>query len=213
MPYLDLPSLDRPDAQLYIWSVMLAPHDESVRDQIRETFDAKCVRNVLPELDVITRTAPVDVVRRCFDMVAGALRAPQEQDLRRQLEAGAKDGGFAGNTFTYIMLAAKDGSDEHATLGAAFRAYVSVNDRRSSGTTLKRMWSKGMPVAHLWAAMATFRGLFEKPSASLLAQWLEKAEQMRVFGEAYVPLRAHEPLLDAEKTWKTRAAGTLAAAD
>lgn len=200
MPVLDLPDLHLPEAGLYLFSVMLYPHDAKRQSNYVEAFRAKAVLKVAGE-------NPYRVKREAVREVVAAAHAPRLEDTLKPVTPLCFGGTVAAQSLCWVLSCAER-SPAQASLLSARRALEpglrKTFRRGTSPANLKMVWKRYMPVAHFWMTLFAWRELWKESAGngSKLALWLALAEETRRLGEGFVPLRASTPVLDPTRTWK-----------
>ena len=202
MPELDL--LDSTGAlHLYafprLFSVMLFPTDDKLREQFREF-----ARRQAP-LEPSTSMAQPPPLYQVLDHARN-----------RYLTQGkpVERGGIAGEILVTIRQIHEHHLQVRPDEPSIAKTIVIVAARRKTGTSiLESAWSKFRSVAHLWAALVCvqlqasgsgFPREFDPSYLDSLPAFLALAEDMRRFGEG-VTTRSFtdsKPILPPEKTWR-----------
>jgi hypothetical protein len=207
MPYLDLDQLNGPHANLYLFSVMLAPGVAAVQRRLYDRFvghqDHLTIQQFRPLIehrhsvglrDFFTEDAHRKLDRMMInaapiDATAGSI----ELDCRRGLE----DGWFTGQVLSYCL-------DRRVSQEEAFRHFRGMVARGQSRTTQSDRWHRARRAAHFWA-----QGLREPipspygdNSMGRFRAWLAAAERLRHQAECFVPKRRDGPLLNPQESWR-----------
>lgn len=184
-------------AALYVLSVMLFPTDDQKRWDFSRAMGAGVVHELIKRSDrqrVPTKHALfLAEAPRLIDVI------PDQKD--REIILGTELAGFV---LGFILKAAESGHPELASRGAALDAAAKRRGRTTK--TTHAAWEKFGAVSHLWLAHLLIGGDagWEQCVADhgKLLLFLSAAENLRRHGEAFIPLRARESILDPNVTWK-----------
>jgi hypothetical protein len=202
LPILDfsidgVPYRSGPDVTFVIFSVVGFPDDEQRRLKwLRTAVNSRTSEQLKSfQLGEVPLLPGAPAVHHRV-MMAG-------QGPRFDLDRDAPDFGIdrrVAPTVGFILVHAllKRGS----VIGA-IHSFITGDGQRASlpgasTETLKRMWRKHRPIAHLAAGVAYRRPALRHDPRT----WLEWTEGLRIAGEQYRPAHAAETLLDAKATWK-----------
>ena len=208
MPVLTLPSQRLPDAASladrqaiaagFVVHVMCRPDDLMGAIQTYERVSGAYLLDSDLAGSRTTLEVDHDMVRWLLD--AGADR----HTLAKVIEEAAVDGQIIGSMCGWILACAADSATrKEASLAGAIRmaseAHRAWKRRGATRSTLRRLWERFRPVAHLWAAdrLMQMSGHSDWPvRGERMDAFFLLAEKIRQEGEAHVSRHAREPLLD-----------------
>jgi hypothetical protein len=198
MPYLDKGQLGEPHANLYLFSIMLAPGSPEAQRRIFKCFtghlDYRAIQLFGPLIEV-RHSAGVrdflyeDAHKDLDQMLLNAAPIDLTGDsIQADFAEGLTRGRHAGRILNWIL-------ENRASLNRAFEKFADHKMRRR---TQQNLWQQMMPAAHLWAN-AVQRPI---PGDARLGDWLLVAEETRLAGETFIPRHGHEPVLDPVQVWR-----------
>ena len=207
MPYLDRDRLNGPHANLYLFTVMLAPSAPAVQQRLFDCFvseqDYRSIQQLRPL--ILARHRPefrdfftVDAHARLDQMLFNAAPMTATADsIQSDFRSGLEDGKFAGN----VLLRCLDRSESQEQ---AFKYFRTTVDRGLGRAAASRKWHRARQAAHLWAQalQAPIPSPYGDNSMKRFRSWLAAAERLRRQAERFVPMRRDGPLLDPTESWR-----------
>lgn len=165
MPDFDPDHLSAPSAHLYVFSVMVLPHDAEARWRFVQAIAAEAVAESLSAPERAGQPVEGRIARFLYS-------APKFDEVfgdRRQ-ETLWSSIRFAGWALGFILRAAEHGRPELASLGEAYRRASAMRSgkrhARASRATIETSWRDYGCVAHLWLAHRCIGGDAASNSAS-----------------------------------------------
>jgi hypothetical protein len=207
MPYLDKDRLEGTHANLYLFSIMLAPSTPGARRRLFECFtgdlDYRAMQQFKPLIEVRHSAAGRDMFsedahRRLDQMLLHAVPIDASANsIQADYARGLDDGLFAGR----VLLRCLECSESQEK---AFKYLRAIVERGLSRAAASRKWPRARPAAHLWAQSlkAPMPSSYNDDAMGPFRVWLAAAERLRRQAERFVPKGRDGPLLDPTKTWR-----------
>jgi hypothetical protein len=207
MPYLDVDQLNGPHANLYLFTVMLAPSAPAIWRRLFERFvghaDYVAVsqfRSLIEERhsaglrDFLTKGA-----HRQLDqmMISASPIDATAASIQSDWRQGLEDGRFTGQVLLYCL---ERGEGQEA----AFRYFRTMSARGQSRSHQSNRWHRARRAAHFWAQglRAPIPSPYGDNSMRQFRSWLAAAERLRRQAERFVPTRRDGPLLNPFESWR-----------
>lgn len=218
MPEITL--TDHPNDIGWIFSIMLFPNDEALRNQNYGIDVAKLELRKADELSEKWLSPQSELLEPALStrkITTLLIDAPADSDFKKTRIERMKRGYIAGQILNSLYLMDRFKLEEpslhkaiYVTKEYAKKAKYSDGSKLPAESKIKEYWKEYKPVAHLWAALEINRiysfvsDQSDCFSEKGFTQFLQVAAGIYYFGIEFIPKRARprKPILDAEKCWR-----------
>ncbi len=218
MPKITL--TDSPNDLGWVWSVMLFPNDEALRNQNYAVEFTKLELEKWDELDE-KRVSPktkdsANLIETNIEVLRLLIEAPADSAFKTLRTERIKQGIVAGNILGSLYVMDRFGLAEpsmnkavdYAKKYAGKAKYGDGSSMEVSEAKIREYWVEFKPVAHLWAAFQlnsvySFSAESNVFSETDFLTFLQVAAGIYDFGSKFIPKRAKvkKAFLDVEKCW------------